>query len=43
MNLLIFFFLYSQSVTVEKETPLQVDAGLLTVTDLNLIDEENYK
>ena len=31
-------------VTVEKETPLQVDAGLLiTVTDLNPIDEESYK
>ncbi|KAF9057881.1 ribosome biogenesis regulatory protein-domain-containing protein [Panaeolus papilionaceus] len=31
-----------QSVTVEKETPLEVDAGLLMVTDLNPIDEESY-
>ncbi|KIJ69772.1 hypothetical protein HYDPIDRAFT_142338 [Hydnomerulius pinastri MD-312] len=31
-----------QSVTVEKETPLDVDAGFLTVTDLNPIDEESY-
>ena len=28
---------------VEKETPLQVDAGLLTVTDPNPIDEESYR
>ncbi|KAJ7074145.1 ribosome biogenesis regulatory protein-domain-containing protein [Mycena amicta] len=31
-----------QSVAVEKETPLEVDAGLLLVTDLNPIDEESY-
>ncbi|KAJ7723973.1 ribosome biogenesis regulatory protein-domain-containing protein, partial [Mycena maculata] len=31
-----------QSITVEKETPLDVDAALLTVTDLNPIDEESY-
>ncbi|KAF7322445.1 Ribosome biogenesis regulatory protein [Mycena chlorophos] len=31
-----------QSVDVEKETPLEVDAGLLLVTDLNPIDEEAY-
>ncbi|RDB19864.1 Ribosome biogenesis regulatory [Hypsizygus marmoreus] len=31
-----------QSVTVQKETPLEVDAGFLTVTDLNPIDEESY-
>ncbi|PPR02658.1 hypothetical protein CVT24_002141 [Panaeolus cyanescens] len=31
-----------QSVTVEKETPLEVDPGLLMVTDLNPIDEESY-
>ncbi|KAL1732548.1 ribosome biogenesis regulatory protein-domain-containing protein [Schizophyllum commune] len=30
------------SVNVEKEVPLEVDAGLLTVTDLNPIDEEAY-
>ncbi|KAG6868764.1 hypothetical protein C0993_011033 [Termitomyces sp. T159_Od127] len=30
------------SITVEKETPLEVDSGLLTVTDLNPIDEESY-
>lgn len=35
--------IFSQSVTVEKETPLEVDAGLLMVTDLNPIDEESYK
>ncbi|TFK55633.1 RRS1-domain-containing protein [Heliocybe sulcata] len=27
---------------VEKEIPLQVDAGLLTVTDLNPVDKESY-
>ncbi|TFK43810.1 ribosome biogenesis regulatory protein-domain-containing protein [Crucibulum laeve] len=31
-----------KSVTVEKETPLEVDAGSLMVTDLNPIDEESY-
>ncbi|KAF7338010.1 Ribosome biogenesis regulatory protein [Mycena venus] len=31
-----------QSITVEKETPLDVDAGLLIVTDLNPIDDESY-
>ncbi|KAF9462073.1 RRS1-domain-containing protein [Collybia nuda] len=31
-----------QSITVEKETPLEVDAGFLTVTDLNPIDEDSY-
>ncbi|TRM59265.1 ribosome biogenesis regulatory protein-domain-containing protein [Schizophyllum amplum] len=30
------------SVNVEKDVPLEVDAGLLTVTDLNPIDEEAY-
>jgi hypothetical protein len=33
----------SQSVTVEKETPLEVDTGFLTVTDLTPIDEDSYK
>ncbi|KAG2141496.1 ribosome biogenesis regulatory protein-domain-containing protein [Suillus cothurnatus] len=32
-----------QSVTVEKETPLDVDTGFLTVTDLTPIDEDSYK
>ncbi|KAH8830274.1 ribosome biogenesis regulatory protein-domain-containing protein [Flagelloscypha sp. PMI_526] len=32
-----------QSITVEKETPIVVDAGFLTATDLNPIDEETYK
>lgn len=41
--LMTFFFFDSQSTTVEKERPLEVDAGLLTVTDLNPIDEETYK
>ncbi|KAF8969338.1 RRS1-domain-containing protein [Flammula alnicola] len=31
-----------QSVTVEKETPLDVDPALLLVTDLNPIEEESY-
>ncbi|KAJ8481336.1 hypothetical protein ONZ45_g15343 [Pleurotus djamor] len=31
------------STSVEKETPLEVDPGFLTVTDLNPIDEESYK
>ena len=35
--------LFSQSVTVEKDTPLDVDAGFLTVTDSNPIDEDSYK
>jgi regulator of ribosome biosynthesis len=30
-------------VTVEKETPLDVDTGFLTVTDLNPVDEDTYK
>ncbi|THV08245.1 RRS1-domain-containing protein [Dendrothele bispora CBS 962.96] len=30
------------SIKVEKETPLDVDAGFLTVTDPNPIDEESY-
>lgn len=32
-----------QAVTVEKEIPFEVDAGFLTVTDPNPIDEESYK
>ncbi|KAF9006650.1 ribosome biogenesis regulatory protein-domain-containing protein [Cyathus striatus] len=32
-----------KSVTVEKDIPLEVDAGLLTVTDINPIDEESYQ
>jgi regulator of ribosome biosynthesis len=48
----VFFFRFaqslltafpSQSVTVEKETPLDVDTGFLTVTDLTPIDEDSYK
>ncbi|KAG6329115.1 hypothetical protein ID866_9975 [Astraeus odoratus] len=35
-------FTESQSITVEKETPLDVDAGFLTVTDLNPVDEDSY-
>ncbi|KAF8655337.1 hypothetical protein AX16_003110 [Volvariella volvacea WC 439] len=31
-----------QSTLVEKDTPLETDAGLLTVTDLNPIDAESY-
>lgn len=33
----------SQSIKVEKEIPLEVDAGFLSVTDLNPVDEESYK
>lgn len=40
---MLMIFFDSQSTTVEKERPLEVDAGLLTVTDLNPIDEETYK
>lgn len=32
----------SQSTTVEKDTPLLVDPGFLTVTDPNPIDHESY-
>jgi hypothetical protein len=31
-----------KSVTVEKEIPLEIDAGFLTVTDLNPVDHESY-
>ena len=34
---------YRQAITVEKEIPLEVDAGLLTVTDLNPVDKESYE
>lgn len=32
-----------QAVTVEKDIPLEIDTGLLTVTDLNPADSESYK
>ena len=32
-----------QSVTVDKDVPLEVDIGFLTATDLNPVDEESYK
>ena len=31
-----------KAITVEKEIPLEVDVGYLTVTDLNPIDQESY-
>ncbi|EPS98796.1 hypothetical protein FOMPIDRAFT_1148405 [Fomitopsis schrenkii] len=31
-----------KAVTVEKDIPLEVDTGLLTVTDLNPVDTESY-
>ncbi|VDB89913.1 unnamed protein product [Peniophora sp. CBMAI 1063] len=31
-----------KAITVEKEIPLEVDVGYLTVTDLNPIDKESY-
>ncbi|KAH7887347.1 ribosome biogenesis regulatory protein-domain-containing protein [Phlebopus sp. FC_14] len=41
-NLLASHAAKFQSITVEKESPLDVDAGFLTVTDPNPIDEESY-
>ncbi|KAI0774522.1 RRS1-domain-containing protein [Fomes fomentarius] len=32
-----------KAVTVEKDIPLEVDAGFLTVTDLNPVDAESYE
>ncbi|KAI0832682.1 RRS1-domain-containing protein [Trametes gibbosa] len=32
-----------KAVTVEKDIPLEVDAGYLTVTDLNPVDKESYE
>ncbi|CDO73793.1 hypothetical protein BN946_scf185015.g122 [Trametes cinnabarina] len=32
-----------KAVTVEKEIPLEVDTGFLTVTDLNPVDTESYE
>ncbi|KAI0660737.1 ribosome biogenesis regulatory protein-domain-containing protein [Cubamyces menziesii] len=32
-----------KAVTVEKEIPLEVDTGFLTVTDLNPVDAESYE
>ncbi|KAH9942569.1 ribosome biogenesis regulatory protein-domain-containing protein [Amylocystis lapponica] len=32
-----------KSVTVEKDIPLEIDAGFLTVTDLNPIDTDSYE
>ena len=34
---------YSKSTAVEKEIPLEVDLGLLTVTDPNPTDSDAYK
>jgi hypothetical protein len=34
--------LSSHSAAVEKDIPLEVDAGLLAVTDTNPMDEEAY-
>ncbi|TFK94225.1 RRS1-domain-containing protein [Polyporus arcularius HHB13444] len=31
-----------KAVTVEKDIPLEIDAGFLTVTDLNPVDKESY-
>ncbi|KAH0840271.1 ribosome biogenesis regulatory protein-domain-containing protein [Lanmaoa asiatica] len=41
-NLLASHAAKIQSITVEKDTPLDVDAGFLTVTDPNPIDQESY-
>ncbi len=32
-----------KAVTVEKDIPLEIDAGFLTVTDLNPVDKESYE
>ena len=32
-----------KAVTVEKDISLEVDAGFLTVTDLNPVDKESYE
>lgn len=40
--LILSYFFTSQAVTVEKDIPLEVDAGYLTVTDLNPTDPELY-
>ncbi|KAL0950220.1 hypothetical protein HGRIS_010209 [Hohenbuehelia grisea] len=42
-NLLASHAAKYQTTDVDKETPIEVDAGFLTVTDLNPIDEESYK
>ena len=34
---------YRKAVTVEKDVPLEIDAGFLTVTDLNPVDAESYE
>ena len=36
-------FATRKAIVVEKDIPLEVDAGFLTVTDLNPIDAESYK
>ena len=33
----------SKSILVEKDLPVDVDAGFLTVTDPNVIDKESYE
>jgi len=35
--------LFRNIVVVEKDTPLDIDTGLLLVTDPNPIEEERYK
>jgi hypothetical protein len=40
---LIQVILHRKSVTVDKEIPLHIDAGLLAVTDLNPIDQGSYE
>lgn len=34
---------FRKAVLVEKDIPLEVDAGFLTATDLNPIDAESYE
>ena len=39
----IFLSNLSQAISVEKDTPLEIDPGFLLVTDSNPIQEEAYK
>ena len=39
----IFLSNLSQAISVEKDTPLEIDPGFLLVTDSNSIQEEAYK
>lgn len=42
-RIIILLFPFRPSIVVEKEIPLDIDSGLLTVTDLNPLDFAAYK